>query len=141
MTAGVHSETVARGVLEELAEDRMTLHVPGTDYRIHLVPAVPASSLRPSVGRRVRGVINAAALRIHPAKGGGRFIEPVIGMPRIVAGTVLWVDEAARKVGVNVAVPMVIETLPEQDFRVLEVGHLVNCYVKSGATFTPVDEA
>ncbi len=131
------SQYLVRGVLESLAEDKLVLNIPGTDYRLTLVPAVPASAITTPVGRRIKGTIHANALRIHAAAGGGRFIEPVYGTPRIVAGKVLEIDEANRQLVVDVAVPMTITTLPEQRFDIFTVGSMVNFYVNSGATFTP----
>ena len=91
------------------------------------------------MGKHVRGVIDAKALRIHAAAGGGRFIEPIVGEPRIVAGAVLAVDEPGRRVLVDVAVPMWLHTDAGQDFTVFEPGGLVNGHVASGATFAPAD--
>lgn len=131
------SQYLARGVLESLAEDKLVLSIPGTDYRLTLVPSVPVAAITTPIGRRIKGTIHAEALRMHAAAGGGRFIEPVYGQPRIVAGKVLEIDEASRQVVVDVAVPMILTTLPEQRFDIFTVGSLVNFYVKSGATFTP----
>lgn len=132
------SEHVARGVLESLAEDKLVLSLPGTDYRLTLVPAVPMMAFPVPVGRRIKGVIHAEALRIHTSSGGGRFIEPVYGMPRIVAGKVLDIDEASKQVVVDVSVPITVSTLPEQHFDIFTIGSMVNFYVKSGALFTPL---
>src|SRR5262245_29397375 len=97
---------LARGVLQSLTDDLLVLAIPGTDYRLHLVPTVPAGEIDASAGSKIKGQIQAKALRIHPARGGGRFIEPVWGAPRIVAGVVLAIDPANRRVCVDAAVPM-----------------------------------
>ena len=137
MTIGTEARALARGVLESLTDDELVLAVGHSNYRLHLVPTVPASEIDVPVGKRIRGVIEARALRIHPARGGGRFIEPIWGAPRIVAGKVLQVDQANQRVLVDVSVPMWV-TVPEgQDFGVLEEGQLVNFYVQSGVTFSP----
>lgn len=128
---------LARGVLRSLSDECLVLGIPGTDYEIHLVPTVPADQIRTPVGRRVTGTIEAKALRMHAAEGGGRFIEPLLGQPRIVAGTVVSIDEPGGRVLVDVAVPMWVNWQPGQDLSVLGEGRLVNCYVESGATFTP----
>lgn len=140
MNAHTDTEAIVKGVLESVAEDKIVLRIPGTDYLLHLVPAVPASAMSSQVGKRIKGVIHAEALRIHatsPDAGGGRFIEPVIGTPRIVAGRITSADKAANQVVVDVAVPFVVTPLPEQDWSILEPGRMVNFYVRSGATFTP----
>src|SRR5690606_29435424 len=122
---------LVRGVLESLSEHELVLHLPNTDYRLKLVPGVPASAITTPVGRRITGVIHADALRIHVASGGGRFIEPVIGSPRIVAGKILELDEAQRQVVVDVAVPMIVTTMEHQRFDILAVGSMANFYIRS----------
>jgi hypothetical protein len=131
------AEYLARGVLESLAEDKLVLGIAGTDYRLTLVPAVPAAAITTPISKRIKGTIHANALRIHSAAGGGRFIEPVIGTPRIVAGKVLAIDEPNRQIVVDVTVPMVVTTMENQRFDIFHVGSLVNFYIQSGATFTP----
>ncbi len=131
---------LVRGVLESIEDGRLVVGIPHTEYRLHLVPAVPAGELEAELGRRIRGTIEAKALRMHRARGGGRFIEPVWGAPRIVAGSVIAVDDARRRVLVDVSVPMWVEIPPGQDFTILRAGELVNFYVESGATFRPVRE-
>lgn len=137
-TADLESQAIACGILQELRDDRLVLAIPGTDYRLHLAPAVPASSITTPVGKRLRGTIEAEALRIFTAQGGGQFIEPIEGAPRIVAGRVLAVDAAQRRLLVNVATPMWLKLLPEQPIEQFAEGAMVNCYVESGARFTPV---
>ena len=90
VTTPVETEAVARGVLADRRDDRIELTVPGTDYRLRLTTS---GAIDTPVGKRVRGTVHARALRMHAARGGGRFIEPVVGEPRIVAGTVAAIDE------------------------------------------------
>ena len=141
MPANLEDQAVARGVLESLDDELMVLAVGGTDYKIHLVPTVPARAFVTPVGKRIRGSIEARALRIHPARGGGRFIEPVWGAPRIVAGQVIAVDEPANRVLVDVGIPVWVIVPRGQDSSILRNGRLVNFYVQSGTTFTPLEQA
>lgn len=134
-----HAEAVARVRLESISDDEIVLSVPGTDYRMHLVPTVPAAKVTVSAGKRIRGRIEAQGLRMHSAQGGGRFIEPISGAPRIIAGAVLAVDESGGRLLVDVAVPVWVSMEPGQSAIDFQVGQLVNCYVQSGATFTPAD--
>src|SRR5436190_17311781 len=101
-------DTTARGTLISLTDDRLVLGVPGTDYELHFTPGVPASKIATPIGKRIKGTIHGQALRMFRATegGGGRFIEPLIGEPRIVAGLVLNVDDAKKRLLVDVAVPM-----------------------------------
>jgi hypothetical protein len=134
VTTPVDTDAQARGILADSRDDRIELTVPGTDYRLAFVPGAP---VRTPAGKRVRGTVHAQALRMHAARGGGRFIEPVQGEPRIVAGTIAAVDEPNRRVLLETAVPMWVTWQEGQDLSILRVGQLVNCYVRSGARFEP----
>lgn len=138
MTADIQSQDIARGVLESLSDQRIAISVPSTDYQLHLVPTVPASQIDVTVGKRVKGTIHAKALRMFAANGGGRFIEPIWGEPRIVAGLVLAVDQPNRRVLVHTGVPMWITLDERQPADMFSEGQLINCYVQSGTQFTPV---
>jgi hypothetical protein len=135
--SSVEANANARGTLVSVSDEKLVLSIPGTEYRLDLVPTVPAASIGVAPGKRIRGVINASALRIHAAAGGGRFIEPVYGAPRIVAGVILQVDEERQRALVDVTVPMWVHWDPGQDTSVLQVDQLVNFYVRSGTSFTP----
>ncbi|NNF42059.1 MAG: hypothetical protein HKN62_03240 [Phycisphaerales bacterium] len=137
MSTNIADHAIAEGIIESIEDGELMLKVPGTDYRLRLHVG-DDDTLDAGVGDRVRGVVNAEALRIHPASGGGRFVEPTIGAPRIVAGTVLEADAAQRRIVIRTAVPMTLKTMPEQDFSVIREGELVNCHVRSGATFALV---
>lgn len=129
---------LARGVLESIDGDRIVLAVPHTEYKLHLDLTVPAGEISVPPGKHIKGRIEARSLRMHGASGGGSFIEPVWGAPRIVAGNVLSIDEPNRRVLVNAAVPIWVTAPEGQDFSVLAEGGLVNFYVESGTTFLPV---
>ena len=116
-------------VVASIDDDRITLRLPQTDYQIRLGLGVPAREVGVEVGKRVRGTIAARALRVRAAVGGGRFIEPVNGEPRIIAGTVLAVDREGGRVLIETAVPMWLSTTENQDFDVFVEGGLVTCHV------------
>lgn len=137
MTTDQHGQAITGGVIESVSDDKIVLKITGTDYQLHLVPTVPATEIGAAEGTRIRGTIQAKALKIHPANGGGRFIEPMYGAPRIVAGVVLAVDDESRTVLVDVAIPMRVALGEDQDMNVCQVGELVNFYVESGTSFTP----
>ena len=129
--------SIARVVIDAVHDDRVIVRLPGTDYRLdfRVANAKPAS-LEP--GKRARGTIEAVALKIHAATGGGQFIEPVDGTPRIVAGRVLHVDQSTGRVLVDVSVPMWVTTVVAEDLNQCREGELVNFYVESDSTFSPV---
>ena len=136
-TTDFDDRALVRAVVASLDDDRITLRLPQTDYQIRLGLDGAASHLGAEVGQRVRGTIAARALRVHAMAGGGRFIEPVSGEPRIIAGTVLAVDRESGRVLIDAVVPMWLSTTENQDFDVFVEGGLVTCYVGSGAVFTP----
>ena len=138
MTAEAESQDVFRGILESLSDQKIVVAVAGTDYRLHLRPAVPASQINTAIGKRIKGTVHAKALRLFKAAGGGRFIEPIIGEPRIVAGAVLAIDESKRRLLVDVGIPMWMALADGQSTQDFSIGDLVNCYVESGATFRPL---
>jgi hypothetical protein len=135
------TRALTRGVLESLDDNELVLAVHHTEYKLHLMPAVPAGEITAPVGSRIKGTIHARALRIHAAQGGGRFIEPVWGAPRIVAGKVRAVDEPQRRLLVDTGVPMWVEAPKGQDLGAIREGELVNFYVESGTRFRPAVSA
>ena len=128
-----------RAVLHAVSPGRIELALPHSDYLMHLGLEVDQGRLAVPPGKRIRGEVSATAMRFHQAAGGGRFIEPVIGEPRIVAGTVLAVDRAAGRVLIDCAMPIWVR--PEeadQDWSVFQERALVTGYLRSGMVFTPV---
>ena len=121
---------IIRDVVTRDGVDCFVLAVPHTDYELRARCPEPGGCSADMVGDRVRGVFEAEALRIHGASGGGRFIEPVMGEPRIVAGVVRAIDDEGGRVLVDVAVPMWLRFDEAQDRSLLEIGGLVNCYVR-----------
>ena len=137
MTTNLSTLALARGILEELDEDLIVLALPGTEYRLHLVPTVPPGEFGISVGKRIKGTIHAQALRMHTARAGGCFVEPMWGEPRIVQGSVRAVDEQANRVLVDVSVPMWVTVQEGQQASEFREGQMVNFHVRSGARFRP----
>lgn len=135
----VQAESTVRGVLEEKRDDAIVISLPHTDYRLHLVPSVPVPAITTPVGKRIKGEIHARALRMFKATGGGggQFIEPLEGSPRIVAGRVLSVDSTSRRVLVQAAAPMWMTLAPDNTPDQFAPGDMVNCYVESGTRFVP----
>jgi hypothetical protein len=134
----IETEQIARGILESLSDEKLVLSMTGTNYQIHLKP-VPGAQISTPIGKRVKGTIHGHALRVFKAVegGGGRFIEPLIGEPRIVAGLVQAIDKGGHRILVNVAVPMWLTLEKSQSLKDFAEGDLVNCYVQSGMQFTP----
>ena len=121
-------------MIREVDDDRLVLAPGGNSYELSLVPTAPIGA---EVGQRITGRITAEALKIHPAEGGGIFIEPIIGQPRIVAGRVIEVDAREGQVVIDSVVPMTLSLSSEDDLQHCLEGRFINCHVRSGAAFTP----
>lgn len=126
---------ITRAVLQQLDGDKIILAIPSTDYQIHLVCSGKTSA---HVGKRIQGVIDIKALRMHKASAGGSFIEPIYGHPRVVQARVLAIDLAKNRLLCEVVVPMWVEPFDGQSAADFNAGDMVNFYAQSGATFTPV---
>ncbi len=133
----IEQKSIVRGVVQSADPDGLVLSIPHSDYQLHLVTP---DGVQASKGQRLKGTIEATALKIHSAQGGGRFIEPIYGAPRIVAGCVQFADEETRRVLVDVGVPMWVNVPADQDLSLCLPGSLVNFYVASGTSFTPIQD-
>jgi hypothetical protein len=129
---------LARGTLARLEPGTATrpahvvLAVPNTNYEMHLVPTAPVRALP---GKRLIGTIRARARRIDVVQTGGRYIEPVLGRPRRVQGSVVAVEPDA--VVVDAGVPIhCAPTDPRQKPTDFTPGQFVSFDVMDGATFT-----
>ncbi|NBX35979.1 MAG: hypothetical protein EBR10_01975 [Planctomycetes bacterium] len=118
-------------VLESLSGSKARLSVPRSNYEIELLMEGATADLE--VGKRVRGVVHARALRMHQAAAGGTFIEPVQGAPRIVQGRVLATDTQSNCVLLHAGVPMWVRVPQGQAAADFVTGELLNFYVESGA--------
>lgn len=124
---------VTTATLEQMSDDMVILHVPGTDYRLHLVPA---GQVRGELGDRLTGVIRAQARRMDKVPSGGRFVEPVMGRPRHLQGRVIGGDVSANVVYVQAGgVVVQAKLMPAQKAGDFSIGQLVNFSVERGATF------
>ncbi|MEM1353686.1 MAG: hypothetical protein AAGC44_15145 [Planctomycetota bacterium] len=125
------------GTVESIGEQTLVLKLPGTDYRLHLVPAEGSAF---GVGQRVTGVVRAHAQRMDVVPAGGRYVEPVFGRPRRVQGRVTGGSVQRDEVYVKAGPGLVIQPMAPQRAGDFAVGQMVSFDVKRGATFTPVDE-
>lgn len=141
VAADPNALAIVRCILESFSDGWIVLGLPGTAYRLRLRPTVPVEAITTSggaVGKRIKGTIHAKALRMFKASGGGggQFIEPLDGEPRIVAGRVIHVDQPNRRVLVDMAAPVWMTLADGQATDMFVPGDMVNCYVQSGTLFT-----
>jgi hypothetical protein len=130
--------TLARGTfIASVAETAtkpayIAMGVPNTSYELHLRPV---GTLSAQPGKRLIGTIRASARRIDETKTGGRFIEPVMGRPRRVQGTVIAIKDGA--VVVDAGLPIhCTPTDPRQRADQFAVGAFVGFDVLDGANIT-----
>lgn len=112
----------------------VTLSFPNTNYQTTLNVA---GDVKADIGRKVIGVIRAEAKRVDVVRTGGRFIDPVYGMPRRVQGMIVSADNTANTITIHAGVPVVCKLTDQRQRAVgFEPGQLVCCEIKPGATFT-----
>ena len=135
--------TLARGRLEEIIDETATtpayvvLSFPNTNYRTHLIPAGGVEGLRDRLGKTVIGRISAKARRVDKVGAGGRYIEPVIGRPRRVQGSVVATDTGKNTITVSAGAPITSSlTDPRQKASDFTPGDFVSFDVERGASFT-----
>jgi len=105
--------------------------VPNSSYELHF-RAVGAITAQP--GKRLVGIVRAQALRIDQTDTGGQFIEPVMGRPRRVQGTVIGVKSGA--VIVDAGIPIhCTPTDPRQTADKFTPGQFIGFDVMDGASF------
>lgn len=144
----------ARGTLVEIVAATATkpgyivLGLPGSSYQLHLRPVPGMEAIRSEPGKRLRGVITVQARRVDVVQTGGRYVEPLVGRPRRVQGTVLATDQAANTITVCAGSASAVDglTLPivlklgdsRQKADQFPLDALVSCDVLEGGTFQPV---
>lgn len=131
---------LARGTLASHTPARegrpgtVTLTFANTNYESAFVAA---GAVRAKPGQRIVGTIRADAQRVDIVKTGGRYFEPVYGMPRRIQGTVVTADNAANTLTINASVPFVCKLTDQRQRAVaFEPGQLVTCELRPGASFT-----
>ena len=132
MSEAVTAGPIATGVLAEKSPEKMVLAVPGTDYRIQLVPAGQVDA---GVNERVSGTIRANARRVDVISAGGRYIEPVFGRPRRVQGRIIGGDPKSNILVVLACVPVTVKLMDHQRAGKFAVGQMVSFDVEPGASF------
>lgn len=97
-------------IVESVAEGTVTLRVPNANYRNTFKLA---GNITLSPGQRVSGTIHAQAWKAEAVALGGNYVEPLLGRPRRMQGTVLAVNEAANELTLHVGYDVVVK-LPER---------------------------
>ena len=132
MSEATAAGPIATGVLVEKSPEKLVLAVPGSDYRLQLVPT---GAIDAGVNDRISGTITAKAQRVDVIKAGGRYIEPVFGRPRRVQGRIIGGDVKANTLIVLASVPVTVTLMPHQRAIQFATGQMVSFDVEPGAGF------
>jgi len=138
MSTAAASAPTIHGVIQDSKPDMVVLQIPGTDYRLHLVPASAAAAATLTVGARVDVKLTARAKRVDVIRTGGRFVEPIIGRPRRLQGRVTATDPQHNTITVFCGAPFTCELTMGQNASEFPVGTLVAFDVERGAKAEPV---
>jgi len=95
-------------IVDGVADGLVTLRTPGNNYR----SAFKAPATLPAAGEPVTGTIRATAWKIEAVSDGGNYVEPLIGRPRRMQGTVIAVNAGANELTVKTPYEVVVK-LPE----------------------------
>lgn len=128
--------THARGIFVATIAETATkpsfvkFSVPNTSYELHLRSS---GAITAQPGKKLIGIVRAQARRIDITTTGGQFIEPVMGRPRRVQGTVIAVVNGA--VVVDAGIPIHCSpTDARQTADQFSQGQFVGFDVLDGAT-------
>lgn len=122
----------------------VTLSFANTNYKMTLAAGSCVDELGSMVGKTVLGTIHATARRVDPAGAGGRCVDPCVGRPRRVMGTIVGIDPRSNglviNVGPNMAVWLTLGA-PGQKASNLANAEFVTCDVVPGASFKFKEQA
>lgn len=133
---GTIDPALARGTLIEMMNATATrpalvkFGIPNTSYEMHLRPS---GEITAQPGKRLIGIIRAEARRIDTVTTGGRYVEPVMGRPRRVQGTVVRAEAGAIVVDAGVSIHCT-PTDARQKAEDFAPGTMVSFDVLDGAT-------
>jgi hypothetical protein len=135
---------IARGVLEEIHPATATrpacvvVSFPNTNYQMYLVPTTDPLALQTHLHKRILGTIRLDARRVDVVDTGGRYLEPVLGRPRRVQGSVISIDRTHNALVIDAGAPIHAGLTDErQNAADFKPGDLVSFDAMDGATFTP----
>lgn len=134
--AATSSVTISEGVLREAHDGTIVLAKPQTDYALELLVDEPVAK---EPGAKIRGEVRVQAARMDVIETGGKYIEPVSGPPRRVAGRIVEIDPRANLVVVDAGPFNVVCTPhPLQKASKFRVDQMVTMGIKPGARFKAI---
>ncbi|MCH2136453.1 MAG: hypothetical protein MK101_07715 [Phycisphaerales bacterium] len=133
MATSVNDSARTRVDIERVDADRVVVSIPGNAYSISL----RWGGEDPPTTGRMHGWVQAHALKVQAASAGGRFIEPLSGAPRIMAGRVEAVDTESATIALRCVLPVHVALERREDLSLCTPGAMVNFHVRSDAAFVP----
>lgn len=137
--------TLVRGTIVEVRDVTATnpaqvvLSFPNTSYLTALETNDDLDMLRGHIGEMVLGRIFAQARRVDCPQAGGRKIDPCLGTPRRVMGTVVAIDPHANVVVMDAGVPIVLTlSAPRQKAEQFADADFIACDIAPKARFSMV---
>jgi hypothetical protein len=134
--------TLARGTVLEVCDAtantpaQVVLSFPNTSYKSAFETHDGLEMLRSRIGEMVMGRIYAKARRVDQPQAGGRRIDPCLGTPRRVMGTVVGVDPSANVVVMDAGVPVLLTlSAPGQQAQQFVEADFIACDVFPGTRF------
>ena len=136
--------TLTRAIISDVIDEThanpamVVLSFSNTNYKTHLVAMDDLDQLRSMIGKTVLGTMHATARRIDPAGAGGRCIDPCVGRPRRVMGTIVGIDDRNNGMVVNVGLNMsmwLTLSAPGQRASSIASAEFLTCDVLPGASF------
>lgn len=132
----ISPDLATKGTAEPMSDGAITFQPLNSNYTHHLVADGGLAGRGPA-----RGVIHVRARKVYTVPSGGTFVTPIIGVPKIIQGRVLTLDE--RTIVVRAAATFVVELPTGEDSVDLRRGDiaansLVNVVVMPGARFERV---
>ncbi|MEM7577626.1 MAG: hypothetical protein AAF328_09135 [Planctomycetota bacterium] len=117
----------------------LRLDIPHTDYVLHLVldGDLPTN---PQPGDKLTGTLHAEALRVDTITAGGRYVEPGVGRPRRVQGTIVGGNPSENTLFVKAGAATLACSLTDnrQSVADFHLHDMVSFDVKRGASFRPI---
>lgn len=97
-------------IVESVQDGTVTLKTPNNNYRNSF--KLP-NGLSLAAGQRVTGEIHAPAWKVDRVDFGGNYVEPLLGRPRRMQGTILAVNTATNELTVQTGYEVTVK-LPAQ---------------------------
>jgi hypothetical protein len=96
-------------IVDSVVDGLVTLAVPGTNYE----NTFKLGAGKVAAGDRVRGTIHAPAWKAETVSDGGNYVEPLLGRPRRMQGTVIASNAGSNELTVHVGYDVIVK-LPDK---------------------------